>query len=338
LAFALLPLGGVLVAADGPVNESQPVEASLGNFSDGPGLAVDAMDFDMLANGSGSMVPLLSTGYSSVAADMNGVRAMFGDSAVNGACKKVCSGKTDIWDGGAELVGRFGVNEDYEHRGYITQGAVQWSQPTKRSLGSRQVSQQTVTNHADFEVTQIVQLSNSEASSVEVRTTNTVGIGRDFSVEVSIPETAKVTSRSSFTVSTSRTSAQRDTKTSTSRNTVQAKVPPKSTVCVSLEVDHETYDADFSVPVCYTGYFKCRYGRYGWFNEWYDRKCNGHYNWYARFSYIFGSAASCKTLRGHVTGNQFSNAHGRVTPGACSRRLGVNDTADVEHADPAILV
>jgi len=337
LACALLPLGGVLVAADGPFNESQLVEAALGNFSNGLGLAADAMDFDILANGSGSMLPLLSMGPSSVAADVKGVRAMFGDSAVNGACKKVCDDKlTSIIDRGCTLVGSFSVNENNDNRAYITQGAVQWSQPTKRSLGVRQVSQQTVTNYGDVEVTQEVRLVNSVASSVQVQTTNTISIGRELSVEVGIPEGAKVTGKRSFTFSTSKSRTQTDTKTSQTWNTVHAKVPPKSQLCITLEVDHETYDADFSVPVCYNGRFECSYGRYGWFGEWHARKCKGQYKRAASFNDIFGSAASCKTLRGHVTSNQFSNANGRVTLGACSRRLGANDTADVGPAEPLV--
>merc|ERR1712039_108145 len=254
---------------------------------------------------------------SSVAADEKGVRAMFGDAAVDAACHRVCSGET----------GRFSVNGDAVHRGYITQGAVQWSPATRRSYGTRQVSHQTVTNHAPFDVTQEVKLVSSVASSVAMSTTSTISIGREFGVEVAIPEVAKVSGKSSFTFSTSKARTLTDSKTSGGWNTVQAPVPANSTICISLEVEHETYEADFSVPVCYTGYFKCSYG--SWlFGHWFGRQCNGHYSWYAKFSYIFGSSATCKTLRGHVTGNRYTNAHGRVSLGACPRQLSVGDASD----------
>lgn len=344
LACALFPLGGVLAAADDLANVSRLIEgvngSLFGNLSNDLGLSTEeAMDFGVAAPGGEEedmdsdpgmmLLPLVSAGGSptSVAADEKGVRAMFGDAAVNGACHRVCSGET----------GRFSVNGGSAHRGYITQGAIQWSAATRRSYGSRQVSRQTVTNHAPFDVTQEVRLVSSVASSVAMSTTNTISIGREFAVEVSIPEVAKVTSKSSFTFSTSKTKTLTDTKTSGGWNTVRAPVPANSSVCISLEVDHETYEADFSVPICYTGYFKCNYGAW-WFGHWFGRRCNGHYNWYAKFSYIFGSRASCKTLRGRVAGNRYTHAHGRVSLGACPRQLSAGDTDDAasSSSDPLV--
>jgi len=71
-----------------------------------------------------------------------------------------------------------------------------------------------------------------------------------------------------------------------------------------MEAEHEVLNVDFTVPICYQGWFQCR------FSPW----CNSRGNWYGWFaSYL----DNCKKVRGTVVGNTYTNVKARAIEGPC---------------------
>lgn len=213
------------------------------------------------------------------------------------ACKEICNGHLDAWHvnpSGDELV----------PLACITQGDLSFS-GLDPSQGSKQVDEQDASNDLSTPATQTIQLSGSDGTSVEVSLTSTASFSQEIDLEVDIPEVLKVTTKDTFSFSSSRTTSQTDSTTRSFANSVSASIPPHQSVCAYLDVDTLTYNSHFTIEVCVTGGFRCQYAS----------RCNGHYYWYGDLSEVDGS--TCFILTGTAHANQDVKGHGRIEPGTC---------------------
>jgi hypothetical protein len=197
------------------------------------------------------------------------------------------------------------VNPDDHTQACITQGQVHFTglSPTH---GSKQVDEQEACNNLDSKITQTINLGGSDGSSVTVSTSSTASFSEGIDIEVDIPEELKVTAKTTFGFSSSRTDSQKDTSSRSFSNSIQADIPPHSCVCGKEEVSTMVYDSAFTVDVCVTGAFRCQY----------SSTCNGHYYWYIPLSNL-GAEKTCYTVNGHARSNQDISGHGVVNPGKC---------------------
>merc|ERR1712050_73584 len=186
----------------------------------------------------------------------------------------------------------------------ITQGDLSFS-GLDPSQGSKQVNQQGASNDLSTPATQTIQLSGSDGTSVEVSLTSTASFSQEIDLEVGIPGVLAVSSKDTFSFSSSSTNSQRDSVTRSFANSVSASIPPHQSVCAYLDVDTLTYNSQFTIEVCVTGGFRCQY----------SKRCNGHYYWYGDLSDVDGS--NCFILTGTAHANQAVSGHARIEPGAC---------------------
>lgn len=197
------------------------------------------------------------------------------------------------------------VNPDDNAQACISQGAVHFAglNPTH---GSKQVDRQQACNNLDSKVTQTINLGGSDGSTVSVSTTSTASFSEEIDIEVDIPEVLKVTSKTTFGFSSSRTQSKQDSSSRTFSNSIQAEIAPNTCVCGKEEVNTMVYDSTFTVDVCVTGAFRCSY----------SSRCNGHYYWYVPLSKL-GNAKTCYTMTGHARSNQDISGQAQVNKGKC---------------------
>jgi len=122
-------------------------------------------------------------------------------------------------------------------------------------------------------------------------------------MEVDIPDVMKVTSKSTFTMSSSSTHQQTSTDTNGHSNTISSGVPAHSSICATITGTTVDYRQTFSVPAYLSGMIRCQY----------SSRCRGHYYWYANLV----SSDFSSNLDGVATSNTVTEVKSSIQQGVC---------------------